>query len=102
MVLISKATIEEQRALVTDLENKYRDLKSRTDYEVKLKELHFEELLKRERMEFDQRHQQEQARYDELARIKETQEQHAYENVQALQAEYNRMSKVLTAFGVLK
>ncbi len=40
-----------------------------SDYEVRLKELHFEELLRRQQTESDTRHQQELSRYEELQKV---------------------------------
>lgn len=101
LVLTTRTAIDEQKQIATELENKYKDLKSRTgnsknflretklfiEYEVKLKELHFEELLKKQNMESDLRYQAETTRYDELTKEKQAQEIQNADSILALQNE---------------
>jgi ribonuclease BN (tRNA processing enzyme) len=106
LVCVSKASIEEQKQAIAELETRYKDMKSRTgtvrcnltpkvpEMEVKLKMLHFEELLKKQQVESDNARQEEGARYEELNKLKVAQELQANEALQFLQREHQNQKKV--------
>ncbi len=70
LTLISSTFLDEQQQALADLENKYRSLKTSTDYEVHIRETQWEDRLKQQLVDAESKHQKEVARYEELQKAK--------------------------------
>eukprot|EP01116_Phalansterium_solitarium_P012663 TRINITY_DN2915_c0_g1_i12.p1 TRINITY_DN2915_c0_g1~~TRINITY_DN2915_c0_g1_i12.p1 ORF type:complete len:1129 (+),score=470.31 TRINITY_DN2915_c0_g1_i12:137-3523(+) len=66
VTMITRSRMDELKQSLKESDSKYNDLKSRTDYEVRLKEVHFEEVAKKQRSTQEVLMQQERARYEDL------------------------------------
>jgi hypothetical protein len=93
--MITKNTLSEHQTQLGKIHKKYKDLKARTEYELRIKELQYEEMLKQVQQEAETRHQQEMARYEELHKRKVNQELHSMEQVQALEREHIKSGEEL-------
>ena len=91
--LVSKNLLFDHQQQISKIQKKYKDLKSRTEYELRIKELQFDETLKKIQVEAESRHQQEMSRYEELHKMKVAQELQAVDTVQALEKEHIKASE---------
>lgn len=93
--MITKNKLTEHQAQLGKVHKKYKDLKARTEYELRIKELDYEEMLKKVQQDAETRHQGEMSRYDELHKMKVAQEIQSAEQVQNLEKDHLKSTEDL-------